>query len=144
MRLARNRIWPGRGSGEIAPKQCRTWLVQRLCHNESVHPAMPDLQMLQPLATSRSAIFRPRGGAAARPPFSRFRVNYSMPAETGRRVGLVTGGMTYTKNKETTDLGPIDITVKEKKRVAISPAVSVVAVVGGVVLLLMGSTRRGA
>jgi uncharacterized membrane protein len=57
-------------------------------------------------------------------------------------VGLLAGGVTYTKEKETADLGPVGITVEQKKRVEIPPAVSVVSVVAGVVLLLVGSTRR--
>ena len=59
-------------------------------------------------------------------------------------VGLVAGGITYTKEKDTADLGPIgSITVEQKKKVPISPAISVVAVVAGVALLLVGSRRRG-
>ena len=58
-------------------------------------------------------------------------------------AGLVAGGVTYTKSSEKADLGPIDIAVKEKKHVAIPPVLSAGAVVGGVVLLLMGATRRG-
>jgi hypothetical protein len=37
----------------------------------------------------------------------------------------------------------LDITVKEKKHVAIPTGVSVAAVVGGVVLLVAGTRRRG-
>lgn len=60
-------------------------------------------------------------------------------------VGLVAGGITYTKEKDTADLGPVgSITVEQKKKVPVSPAVSVVAVVAGVALLLVGSRRRGA
>jgi uncharacterized membrane protein len=59
-------------------------------------------------------------------------------------VGLVAGGITYTKEKDTADLGPVGITVEQKKRVPLSPAVSVVAVVAGIALLLAGSRRRGA
>ncbi|MGE5178872.1 MAG: hypothetical protein ACM3PF_07265 [Bacteroidota bacterium] len=57
-------------------------------------------------------------------------------------AGLVWGGVTYTKSKDTAKLGPIDITVKEKKTVPVPMPVSVVAVVGGVVLLVMGTRRR--
>jgi hypothetical protein len=57
-------------------------------------------------------------------------------------VGLIWGGVSYTKNKETANVGPLDITVKEKKRVAIPAPVSVAAVVGGVVLLVVGTRRR--
>jgi uncharacterized iron-regulated membrane protein len=57
-------------------------------------------------------------------------------------AGLVWGGLTYTKSKETANLGPLDITVKEKKTVPVPAPVSVAAVVGGVVLLVMGTRRR--
>jgi uncharacterized membrane protein len=57
--------------------------------------------------------------------------------------GLVSGGFSYTKNKETADLGPVDITVKEKEHVGIPTWVSVAAIVGGVVLLISGARRRG-
>jgi len=59
-------------------------------------------------------------------------------------IGFLAGGVSYTKNEETADLGPIDISVREKKRVEIPPAASGAAVVAGGVLLLMGSRRRGA
>jgi hypothetical protein len=59
-------------------------------------------------------------------------------------VGLVAGGITYTKEKDSADLGPVGITVEQKKRIPLSPVVSVVAVVAGVALLLTGSRRRGA
>ena len=56
-------------------------------------------------------------------------------------AGLLAGGLTYTKNKETADLGPVDITVKEKKHVPVPPAVGAVAVVAGVVLVVAGLRR---
>jgi hypothetical protein len=59
-------------------------------------------------------------------------------------IGLVAGGITYTKEKDTADLGPVGITVEQKKKVPIPPAVSVVSVIAGVGLLLVGSRRRGA
>jgi hypothetical protein len=57
-------------------------------------------------------------------------------------VGLVVGGVTYTKDKDTADLGPVDITVKEKEHVAIPPALAIVALIGGGLLVVAGSRRR--
>jgi len=57
-------------------------------------------------------------------------------------VLLLVGGISYTKDQETADLGPIDITVKEKKHVAVPPPVSAGIVVAGVVLLVMGMSRK--
>lgn len=57
-------------------------------------------------------------------------------------AALVAGGLTYTKSQSTANLGPLDITVKEKKRVEVPTPISVAAVVGGVVLLVVGTRRR--
>jgi len=59
-------------------------------------------------------------------------------------VGLVVGGVTYTKDKDTADLGPIDITVKQKEHVHIPPALAIVSLIGGALLLVAGSRRRSA
>lgn len=58
-------------------------------------------------------------------------------------IGLTAGGLTY-KDKDTTDLGPIDITVTEKKRVNIPPALAITALIGGIALVVAGTRRRGA
>lgn len=57
-------------------------------------------------------------------------------------ASLVLGGFSYTKDEEKAEIGPVDITVKEKKRVGVPAGVAVAAIVGGVVLLVAGS-RRG-
>lgn len=57
-------------------------------------------------------------------------------------VGLLVGGVTYTKDKDTADLGPVDITVKQKEHVHIPPALAVVALLGGALLVVAGSRRR--
>jgi hypothetical protein len=49
--------------------------------------------------------------------------------------------LTYTKDKEKADLGPVDITVTEKKHVPVPPAVGAIAVVAGVVLVVAGMRR---
>ena len=56
--------------------------------------------------------------------------------------GLIVGGVTYTKDKDTADLGPVDITVKQKEHVHIPPALAVVALLGGALLVVAGSRRR--
>lgn len=53
-------------------------------------------------------------------------------------VALVSGGFSYTKEKDTADLGPIDINVTQKEHVRVPPALSIVALVGGAVLLSLG------
>ena len=57
-------------------------------------------------------------------------------------VGLVVGGVSYTKDKHTADLGPVDITVKEKEHVQIPPALAIVALVGGALLVVAGNRQR--
>jgi len=59
-------------------------------------------------------------------------------------VGLVVGGVTYTKDKDTADLGPVDITVKEKEHVHIPPALAIVALIGGGLLVVAGSRQERA
>ncbi len=56
--------------------------------------------------------------------------------------GLIVGGVSYTKNKETAALGPIDITVREKEHVRIPPALAIAALVGGTLLVAIGARRR--
>jgi len=58
--------------------------------------------------------------------------------------GLVVGGVSYTKDKDTADLGPIDITVKEKEHVHIPPALAIVALIGGALLVVTGTRKRSA
>jgi hypothetical protein len=55
-------------------------------------------------------------------------------------AGLAFGGFTYARQKETVDLGPIDITATEKKTVPIPPVAGAIAVAAGLVLIL--SDRR--
>jgi hypothetical protein len=57
-------------------------------------------------------------------------------------VGLVVGGVSYTKDKDTADLGPIDITVQEKEHVHIPPALAIVSLIGGALLVVAGARRR--
>jgi hypothetical protein len=56
--------------------------------------------------------------------------------------GLVVGGVSYTKDKDTVDLGPVDLTVKEKEHVHIPPALAIVALIGGALLVVTGTRRR--
>ncbi len=58
-------------------------------------------------------------------------------------IGVVWGGVTYVKDRDTTHIGPVHMTMETKDRVSIPPVVGIAAlVVGG--LLVVISTRRGA
>ena len=50
-------------------------------------------------------------------------------------VGLVFGGISYTKSQETAELGPLNVTVAEKERLAIHPAIGAVVFAGGLLVL---------
>ena len=57
-------------------------------------------------------------------------------------LGLMYGGFTYTKQTHTTNLGPIELSVKDKKTVPIPVWAGVGAIVGGGVLLFLGDKKR--
>ncbi len=57
-------------------------------------------------------------------------------------AALVYGGVTYTTREDVVKLGPIDVTAKTKKTVPLSPVLGGAAIVGGVVLVMLGA-RKG-
>jgi uncharacterized membrane protein YidH (DUF202 family) len=57
-------------------------------------------------------------------------------------VGFTMGGFSFTREKKDVDLGPLQIQHKQHKTVPISPAISLVAVVGGLVLVVAGSRGK--
>jgi len=57
-------------------------------------------------------------------------------------VGLVYGGITYTKNRHEVDLGPIEVNVEEKESIPIPPLIGGLAIAAGVVVLVLGGRRR--
>jgi uncharacterized membrane protein len=57
-------------------------------------------------------------------------------------VALFAGGFSYTKDKDTADLGPVDITVTDREHVRVPTAVSVGVIVLGAVLLVAGRRPR--
>lgn len=59
-------------------------------------------------------------------------------------VGLVYGGITYTRRSETVSVGPVSATVKEKETFPLSPVVSGVALLAGIALVVAGGRRRTA
>jgi uncharacterized membrane protein YidH (DUF202 family) len=60
----------------------------------------------------------------------------------GGVLALVYGGFSYTKSTETTKLGPIEFTVKDRERVNVPVWVGVAAIGAGTVLLLLPTRRR--
>lgn len=53
-------------------------------------------------------------------------------------VGFALGGFSFTHEKKDVDAGPIQIGHKQTKTVPIPPAVSVIALIGGIGLVAVG------
>lgn len=57
-------------------------------------------------------------------------------------IGLLQGGVSYTKSRDSTNLGPLTFTMTEKEHLAIHPAIgAIVLLAGGVILATC--LRRG-
>ena len=57
-------------------------------------------------------------------------------------IGLIWGGITYTRKRETVRLGPLTASVEEKERVPIPPILGGVALLAGIGLLIAGGRRK--
>lgn len=57
-------------------------------------------------------------------------------------IGFAAGGFSYTREKKDVDLGPLQIQHKQTKTVPISPILSTIALVGGVVLVVVGAKSK--
>ena len=53
-------------------------------------------------------------------------------------VAFAYQGITYTTREKVVDLGPIQMTAEKTKTIPLPPIVGAVALVGGIVLLVMG------
>ena len=58
-------------------------------------------------------------------------------------IGLVWGGISWTENKTIVDVGPIQATAQERETIPITPVVSGIALVAGIVLLVVPGRKRG-
>jgi len=56
-------------------------------------------------------------------------------------VALAYQGITYTTREKVVDLGPIQVTADKTKTFPLPPIVGGVALVGGIVLLVMGNKK---
>lgn len=56
-------------------------------------------------------------------------------------LGLIYGGIGYNREKTVLDLGPIKATATEHKTIPIAPIVGILAIVGGVALLITDRRR---
>lgn len=53
-------------------------------------------------------------------------------------IGVVWGGITYVKDRDTVDLGVAEVTVTERDSVPIPPIAAAIALIAGSVLLFTG------
>jgi hypothetical protein len=51
-------------------------------------------------------------------------------------VGLIFGGITYTKRRDEVQLGPVGVTATQRERIPISPIVSGLAIAAGLALVV--------
>jgi uncharacterized membrane protein len=56
-------------------------------------------------------------------------------------AALVYQGVTYTTQKKAVDMGPIQITEKQKHTLPLPPVIGGIAVVGGIALVMVGGKR---
>lgn len=57
-------------------------------------------------------------------------------------LGLVYGGITYTRNRQAVDIGPLEINVEEKESIPVPPLLGGLAIAAGVVVLVLGGRKR--
>ena len=58
-------------------------------------------------------------------------------------VALMYQGITYTKTEKLLDIGPIHATTETQKTIPLPPVVGGLALVGGIVVLVLGERRSG-
>ncbi len=56
-------------------------------------------------------------------------------------AAVVYGGITYTTREDVVQVGPIEVTARTKKTVPLSPVLGGAAIVGGVVLVMLGARK---
>jgi hypothetical protein len=57
-------------------------------------------------------------------------------------VGLIWGGISYTREEKVLDIGPIEATAERRETIPVGPVVGGIALIGGIVLLV-ASRKRG-
>ncbi len=57
-------------------------------------------------------------------------------------VALAYQGITYTSREKIIDIGPIEATQETEKTIPLSPILGVVALAGGIVLVIIGTRAR--
>lgn len=57
-------------------------------------------------------------------------------------IGFVVGGFSFTHQKKDVDLGPLQVSHEQKKTVPIPPILSGIALAGGIVLVVVGASKK--
>jgi uncharacterized membrane protein YidH (DUF202 family) len=57
-------------------------------------------------------------------------------------VALAYGGITYTRREKVLDIGPIEATAERRHTIPLPPVLGVVALVGGIALMIAGARRK--
>ena len=57
-------------------------------------------------------------------------------------AGFAMGGISFTHEKKDVDLGPLQVSHQQKDTMPISPILSTLALVGGIVLVVAGSRNK--
>jgi hypothetical protein len=57
-------------------------------------------------------------------------------------VALAYQGIIYTTKEKVLDLGPVEVTAEETKRIPLPPVVGAIALAGGLVLLIIERRKR--
>jgi uncharacterized membrane protein HdeD (DUF308 family) len=56
-------------------------------------------------------------------------------------VALAFQGISYVRQEQVADLGPVDITAERRETIPLPPILGIAALAGGVVLVIVGSRR---
>ena len=57
-------------------------------------------------------------------------------------VSLVSNGFSYKTREKVIDVGPIEATAEKNKRVNIPPALGIIALAGGIVMVVAGGRKQ--
>ena len=57
-------------------------------------------------------------------------------------IGLAYGGFSYTRRKDTVQLGPLSATVTQRESVPVPPILGGIAVLAGITLLVVSGRKR--
>lgn len=57
-------------------------------------------------------------------------------------LGLAYGGFSYTQDTQTAKIGPLELTVKERKTVNVPLWAGIASIVAGVMVLVVGGSRK--